>query len=161
MGKEIERKFLVKGDSWRGPGRGILVRQGHLSTDPERVVRVRTAGKRGYVTIKGKGQGLTRPEYEYGIPPREAAEILDTLCVGSIIEKTRYHVEYEGRTWEIDEFHGDNQGLVIAELELEREDEDFEIPEWIGEEVSDDPRYLNVNLALHPYNQWRGEKEKG
>lgn len=157
MGEEIERKFLVRGDSWREVSKGIEVRQGHLSTDIERVVRVRTAGEKGFLTIKGKGRGLVRPEYEYEIPLQDAAEILEHLCIGSIIEKTRYYVEYEGRTLEIDEFHGDNQGLVVAEVELEAEDEEIQRPDWLGDEISGDPRYLNVNLALRPFTKWARE----
>jgi adenylate cyclase len=154
MGKEIERKFLVRGDSWRGIAQGTAIRQGHLSTDLERVVRVRAAGEKGFLTIKGKGKGLTRPEYEYEIPLKDAEEILSGLCVGAMIEKTRYRVEDEGLAWEIDEFHGENQGLVVAEVELESEDQEISIPDWLGDEVSGDPQYLNVNLSLRPFRQW-------
>lgn len=158
MGREIERKFLVIGDSWRTADKGIMVRQGHLSTDSERVVRVRIAGEKGFLTIKGKGKGLVRPEYEYEIPRQDAEEILDGICIGHIIEKTRCHVQYKGRTWEIDQFHGENQGLVVAEVELESEDQEIQRPDWLGDEVSGDPRYLNVNLALRPFGQWGGKK---
>ncbi len=158
MGREIERKFLVKGNSWRQGGKGVKVRQGHLSTDRDRVVRVRTAGGKGFLTIKGKGRGLMRPEYEYEIPVRDAVEILEKLCVGAVIEKTRYCLNHEGLRWEIDEFHGENRGLVVAEVELESEFQEVPRPDWLGEEVSGDPRYLNVNLALRPFREWeRGE----
>jgi CYTH domain-containing protein len=157
MGKEIERKFLVRGDSWRG-SKGIVVRQGHLSTDEERVVRVRTAGEKGFLTIKGKGEGLTRPEYEYGIPLQDAEEMLGTLCTGYLIEKIRYRVEHEGLIWEVDEFKGENQGLVVAEVELEKEEQEIAAPDWAGDEVSGDPRYLNVNLAKHPFKRWGKEE---
>jgi len=158
MGKEIERKFLVRGDSWRG-SEGVMVRQGHLSVDKERVVRVRTAGEKGFLTIKGRGEGLTRPEYEYEIPLQDAEEMLDTLCTGHLIEKIRYYVEHVGLTWEIDEFRGENQGLVVAEVEIETEDQVIAKPDWVGDEVSDDPRYLNVNLARHPFGRWGKEEE--
>jgi CYTH domain-containing protein len=159
MGKEIERKFLVRGNSWRSVDKGIMVRQGHLSTDNERVVRVRTAGGKGFLTIKGKAKGLVRPEYEYEIPLQDAEEILDKLCMGYIIEKTRYYLDFKGRRWEIDEFHGDNEGLVVAEVEIEREDQEVPGPDWLGDEVSGDPRYLNVNLAIRPFIMW-GRKEE-
>lgn len=159
MGREIERKFLVSGDSWRG-SEGVMVRQGHLSLDKERVVRVRTAGEKGFLTIKGKAEGLTRPEYEYEIPIQDAEEMLKTVCTGHLIEKIRYYVEYEGLTWEIDEFKGENQGLVVAEVEIETEDQPIVKPDWVGDEVSGDTRYLNVNLARHPFNQWGEEKSE-
>jgi adenylate cyclase len=159
MGKEIERKFLVTGNTWRN-SKGVVVRQGHLSMDKERVVRVRTAGEKGFLTIKGKGRGLTRPEYEYEIPVQDAEEMLDGLCTGYLIEKIRYYVHHEGLTWEIDEFKGENQGLVVAEVEIESEDQEISKPNWVGEEVSDDPRYLNVNLAHHPFREWGKDRER-
>lgn len=157
MGKEIERKFLVRGRPW-GSSNGVLVRQGHLSMDKERVVRVRTAGERGFLTIKGKARGLTRPEYEYEIPLQDAVEMLNNLSMGHLIEKIRYRVEHKGVIWEIDEFKGDNQGLVVAEVELESEDQAITKPDWIGDEVSDDHRYLNVNLAHRPFRRWGKEE---
>jgi len=153
MGKEIERKFLVRGTPWES-SKGITVRQGHLSMDEERVVRVRTAGEKGFLTIKGRAQGLIRPEYEYEIPLQDAVEMLNNLCMGHLIEKIRYRLEHRGMIWEIDLFKGDNQGLVVAEVELESEDQEVQLPEWVGKEVSGDHRYLNVNLAIHPFNQW-------
>ena len=161
MATEIERKYLVKGEPWRGAAaKGFEVRQGYLCMDREKVVRVRTTGGRGFLCVKGEGKGITRPEYEYEIPLSDAEEILETLCIGNVIEKTRYLVKYEGLTWEVDEFLGENQGLVVAEVELESEDQVFSKPEWLGEEVSRDPRYLNANLARHPYREW-GKKERG
>jgi CYTH domain-containing protein len=156
MGREIERKFLVRGDGWR-QGEGVLYRQGYLSREPARTVRVRDAGGRAYLTIKGQGEGpegITRSEYEYPIPHEDASELLDRLCERPLIEKTRYRIAHGGHTWEVDEFHGDNQGLVVAEVELASADERPSLPDWIGAEVSDDPRYLNSNLTSRPYRRW-------
>lgn len=155
MAKEIERKYLIEKESWRKLALpGEVFRQGYLSTDKERTVRVRSVGDRGYLTIKGKTTGVTRSEFEYTIPPRDANELLDTLCLRPLIEKTRYRVPYAGMTWEIDEFAGENQGLILAEVELEHEGQAIELPDWIGREVSDDPRYYNANLVNHPFSRW-------
>lgn len=154
MGQEIERKFLVGNDSWRAGASGIRFRQGYLSTDPQRTVRVRLEGDRGMLTIKGLSRGLSRAEFEYPIPAAEAATLLDTLCLRPLIEKTRYRVEHGGHLWEIDEFSGDNAGLVLAEVELSSEDEQVELPPWAGPEVSTDPRYYNANLVRHPFRSW-------
>ena len=157
MPKEIERKFLVKGDAWRSEARDQLsVRQGFLSTEKERTVRVRATGEKAYLTIKGTTVGATRLEYEYSIPVAEAHEILNELCQKPLIEKTRYLVDRNGFTWEVDEFHGDNQGLIVAELELASEDESFDKPSWLGKEVTGDPKYYNANLVAHPYKRWSG-----
>jgi CYTH domain-containing protein len=153
MGEEIERKFRVTGQAWRA-GRGKEYRQGYLSTDKERTIRVRTAGEEAWLTIKGITRGATRSEYEYAIPLDEARELLDELCLRPLIEKRRYRVGHEGQVWEVDEFFGDNEGLVVAEIELEREDQPFARPEWLGEEVTGDPRYYNVNLVDHPFKDW-------
>ncbi|MGA7883367.1 MAG: CYTH domain-containing protein [Terrimicrobiaceae bacterium] len=153
MGNEIERKFLVSDDTWRGGSPGCPYVQGYLSRDPGRVVRVRQAGDRAYITIKGVSQGARRPEFEYPIPLSDA-EALMTLCLRPLIEKVRYVVEYHGKRWEVDEFHGDNKGLILAEIELAREDEPFDLPPWIGQEVSQDARYYNANLVEHPFTQW-------
>ena len=152
---EIERKFLVIGDSWRQGAAGIQFRQGYLCTDPERTVRVRLAGEAGTLTIKGKTEGISRAEFEYLIPADEAAELLDRLCLRPLIEKTRFRVEHAGRTWEIDEFFGVNEGLVLAEVELESADAQPELPPWAGQEVSDDPRYYNASLVQYPFSTWR------
>ena len=154
MGKEIERKYLVKNQDWKSLADGVYYKQGYLSTVKERTVRVRTIGEKGYLTIKGVTVGVTRSEFEYEIPAEEADQMLDNLCEKPIIDKYRAKVEYKGLTWEIDEFHGENEGLVVAEVELKSEDQVIELPEWIGEEVSGDPRYFNSNLIKHPFSQW-------
>lgn len=154
MAKEIERKFLVKDDeTWRSV-KGEIYRQGYLSTVKERTVRVRTIGSRGYLTIKGLTKGATRLEFEYDIPVEDARQMLDELCERPLIEKTRRKIEQDDLTWELDEFFGENQGLVVAEVELQDEDQTFTKPPWIGQEVTTDPRYFNANLVNNPYSQW-------
>ncbi len=154
MGTEIERKFIVEGDAWRGLAEGTAFRQGYLSTDAERTVRVRTAGEKGFLNIKGKARGLARLEYEYEIPLGEADELLDRLCLEPLIEKHRYKIEHAGFLWEVDEFHGVNDGLVVAEVELESEDQQVTLPSWVGREVSEDHRYKNASLVERPYSTW-------
>ena len=154
MGEEIERKFLVSGELWRETAEGIRYRQGFLSTEPERTVRVRVAGSRGSITVKGKNIGARRAEFDYEIPVADAERMLDTLCERPLIEKVRYTLAIGPHTWEIDVFEGDNAGLVVAEIELSREDEVFERPDWVGNEVTDDPRYFNSNLVANPYRTW-------
>jgi adenylate cyclase len=154
MGVEIERKFLLRGDAWRELGEPVLLRQGYLSSHKERVVRVRIEGGQGVLTIKGRTVGMTRGEWEYPIPLDEAAELLDGLCERPLIEKYRRRIAVGPHVWEVDEFLGANAGLVVAEIELASEDEAFERPDWIGEEVSDDVRYLNANLIRHPFSAW-------
>lgn len=154
MGREIERKFLLAGDDWRSLGKGIHYRQGYLNSSRERTVRVRTINEKGFLTIKGITVGATRIEYEYEIPKEECNAMLDELVEKPIIEKRRYKVDYKGLTWEIDEFFGENQGLIVAEVELESENQKFEKPQWIGKEVTGDPRYFNSNLIHHPYGKW-------
>ena len=154
MGEEIERKFLVSGEAWRQTAEGTRYRQGFLSTEPERTVRVRVAGPRGWITVKGKNLGARRAEFEYEIPVADAERMLDTLCKRPLIEKVRYVLAFGAHTWEIDVFEGDNAGLVVAEIELRREDEAFEKPEWVGDEVTGDPRYFNSNLVANPYRAW-------
>lgn len=153
MGKEIERKFLVTGDAWRR-GEGIRVRQGYISRGEGHTVRVRSTSVGAYLTVKGARQGVTRSEFEYEIPLDDAEELLDSVCVKPLIEKTRYVIPFRGLTWEVDEFFGENQGLVIAEVELEREDQEFDKPDWVGDEVTGDPRYYNANLVANPYSKW-------
>jgi adenylate cyclase len=155
MAQEIERKFLVGSNAWRSGARGLRVRQGYLSSVRERTVRVRVSGDQATLTIKGPPEGLTRPEFEYPIPLADAEALLDQLCERPLIDKVRWSVEYAGMRWEIDEFEGENAGLVVAELELADERQDFERPPWIGREVSDDARYQNASLIRHPYSQWR------
>ena len=154
MGEEIERKFLVTGDAWRETAEGMRYRQGFLSTVPERTVRVRVAGLRGTITVKGKNLGARRAEFEYEIPVTDAEQMLDTLCERPLIEKVRHTLTAGPHTWEVDVFEGDNAGLVVAEIELGSEDEAFEKPEWVGDEVTSDPRYFNSNLVANPYRTW-------
>jgi CYTH domain-containing protein len=154
MGKEIERKFLLKRDAWRSLAKGTKYRQGYLNSVKERVVRVRTIDDKGFLTIKGITTGATRVEYEYEIPAKEATAMLDDLCEKPIIEKNRYKIDFAGFIWEVDEFFGENQGLIVSEVELESEDQSFEKPEWIGDEVTGDPKYFNSNLILNPYTKW-------
>lgn len=154
MGVEIEHKFLVNGDAWRQQGQPVLIRQGYLSSHPERVVRVRIYGDEAFMTIKSKMRGMSRGEWEYPLPLADAQEFLDRLCEQPIIEKYRRRIGHGGFTWEVDEFLGVNAGLVVAEIEVPSEDQAFERPDWVGEEVTDDPRYLNSNLISHPYSAW-------
>ncbi|WP_337868474.1 CYTH domain-containing protein [Meiothermus sp.] len=154
MGTETERKFLVKSLAWKKGAVGTPYRQGYLCRQEERTVRVRIAGDEAHLTIKGQALGITRLEYEYPIPLAEARELLDRLCIKPLIEKTRYRVEFCGRVWEVDEFMGENRGLVVAEVELESPDQPLELPDWAGEEVTHDPRYLNANLVEHPFSRW-------
>ncbi len=153
MGKEVERKFLVKGEDWRELGEGFPCRQGYLNSMKERTVRVRTMGSRATLTIKGVNVGATRLEFEYDIPLDDCNQLLD-LCEQPLIEKTRYKIPYGGLLWEVDEFHGVNEGLVVAECELESEDQPIDKPEWIGDEVTGDSRYFNSNLVASPFTKW-------
>jgi adenylate cyclase len=156
MATEIERKFLVRDDGWRQQAdAGLRMRQGYLSGGGRASVRVRVQGDRAFLNMKSATLGVWRREYDYPIPLRDAEEILEHLCEGPLIEKTRYHVAYASHTWEVDVFEGDNAGLVVAEIELDSEDEVFEKPPWAGKEVSHDPRYYNVRLAKHPYKAWK------
>jgi len=152
MAKEIERKFLVK-DNWQPQDEGIRIEQGYLSTVPERTVRVRIKGNKGYLTIKGKNQGISRAEFEYEIPLTDARELMK-MAQKPVLSKTRYLEVYDGFTWEIDVFAGENQGLIVAEIELSEEKQVFFRPKWLGQEVSGDVRYYNANLIKHPFSQW-------
>ena len=152
--EEIERKFLVRTDAWRSLATGRRMRQGYLGSSQEALVRVRSTGDTGFLTIKGAHAGITRREYEYEIPVADAEDMLATLCGGRVVEKTRYRIPHDGMLWEVDEFHGANEGLVTAEIELDQEDQHFAKPDWIGEEVSLDPRYANAALAVRPYSEW-------
>ncbi len=154
MGIEIEKKFLLKGGEWKQLAVGIAYRQGYLNSVKERTVRVRTINDKGFLTIKGISVGATRLEYEYEIPLEDAQALLDELCEKPLIEKNRYKVDFDGFTWEIDEFFGQNDGLIVAEIELESEDQSFDKPQWVGEEVTGDSRYFNSNLIKNPYSQW-------
>lgn len=155
MAEEIERKFLVEGDAWRALAKGTNYRQGYLNSAKERTVRVRTAEDKAFLTIKGLTVGATRAEYEYEIPFDEGKAMLDALAEKPLIEKKRYKIPAGGLTWEIDEFLGDNAGLIVAEVELKSEDQAFERPLWLGDEVTGDPRYYNANLIKKPFTRWR------
>jgi CYTH domain-containing protein len=151
---EIERKFLVASDAWRSGAVGQPYRQGYLSTDPDRTVRVRMAGDAGYLTVKGRTEGAARAEYEYPVPREHAEEMLDRLALRPLIEKTRYLIPFGGLIWEVDEFSGDNAGLVLAEVELADERQAVALPPWVGREVTGDPRYANASLVARPYRTW-------
>jgi len=155
MPQEIERKFLVKNATFKTHGKGEYIHQGFLSTEKERVVRVRIKGNKAWLTIKGISKGASRAEFEYEIPLEDAKYMLENLCERPTIEKHRYLVTFAGFTWEIDDFHGENDGLVIAEIELPSEDTAFDLPEWIGEEVTHDARYYNANLVKNPFRNWK------
>mgnify|MGYP000674043178 FL=1 len=152
MGREIERKFKVKEGDWCKQ-KAAKYRQGYLSTVKERTVRVRTVEDKGYLTIKGIAIGASRMEFEYEIPRQDADTLLE-ICEKPLIEKNRYKIKHGGFVWEVDEFFGENQGLIVAEIELESEDQTFSKPDWVGEEVTGDPRYFNSNLIKNPYTTW-------
>lgn len=154
MPLEIERKYTVINDAWRNQAVGSHYVQGYLSLDPERTVRVRMVADQAWLTIKGRSRGMVRSEYEYPIPPGHAGELLG-MCLPPLIEKTRYCVMHAGLTWEVDEFSGENAGLLVAEIELDSADQIPELPDWVGDEVTDDPRYYNASLVRHPYRLWR------
>lgn len=155
MHKEIERKFLLKNNSWKNSANsGTTYRQGYISLDEDRTVRVRTDGIKGFLTLKGRAIGITRTEFEYEIPVEDADQILDLLCIKPLIKKVRYLVEYKNFSWEIDVFEDENKGLIIAEIELTEEKEEFALPDWAGTEVTSDTRYLNSNLVKHPFSNW-------
>ena len=155
MGIEIERKYLIKKDLWSSvdKGKGIYYKQGYLLTDPNKTIRVRISDRNAFLTIKGSSKGASRLEFEYEIPLKDAQELLDAFSTSSI-SKIRYEVEYSGKIWEVDEFLEDNQGLIVAEIELESETESFKVPEWIGKEVTEDIKYYNSNLSLKPFKTW-------
>ncbi len=154
MAKEIERKFLVINDSWRDGTVGVRLAQGYLTRDVERTVRVRIGGEKAWLTIKGRNEGITRQEFEYEIPLADGRELL-TLCLPGAIDKTRHEIRHASHVWEVDEFHGDNQGLVVAEVELEDAGISPELPPWVGDEVSGDARYYNSSLGVKPFKEWR------
>ncbi len=153
MASEIERKFIVGNAAWREGAAGIEMAQGYLSMDAARTVRVRVAGGAAWLTIKGPSEGISRVEYEYEIPLEDARAMLE-MSLPSIIEKTRYRIFYNGYVWEIDVFHGENEGLIMAEVELIHESDAPEIPPWQLTEVSGDLRYFNSYLAMHPFKSW-------
>ena len=153
MGVEIERKFLVLNNDWRTLGTPVNYAQGYLTADGIRTVRIRIAGEEGFITIKGGSNGISRLEFEYPIPVLDALEML-RLCAIPVIQKLRTKIHYKGKIWEIDEFEGDNKGLILAEIELTSEDESFDIPTWIGQEVTGDLRYFNSQLSVRPFRSW-------
>jgi CYTH domain-containing protein len=154
MGVEIERKFLVKSDDWKsGVGQALQCRQGYLALDKKKTVRVRVMGQQAFLTVKGATAGISRMEFEYEIDVPDAEYML-MLCE-HVVEKTRHFIEYEGMTWELDVFEGENAGLVMAEIELESEEQPFALPDWAGNEVSDDVRYFNGYLSKYPYRTWQ------
>lgn len=153
MAVEIERKFLVK-ESWQPRGEGITIAQGYLSTVPERTVRVRIKGDKGFLTVKGKNEGISRAEFEYEIPVDEAEAMLQ-LAEQPVLAKTRYLEQHGDHLWEIDVFAGENQGLILAEIELSHAEEKFVQPAWLGAEVSHDVRYYNASLIKNPFSLWK------
>ena len=154
MAKEIERKFLVKNESFKLFSTGVIYRQGYLNRDKERTVRVRVAGELAFITIKGLTNGMERLEFEYRIPLEDANEMLETICVKPFIEKLRYKIMSDGHIWEVDEFIGDNEGLTVAEVELKSPEEHVIIPDWVGPEVTGDLMYFNSNLVINPFKNW-------
>jgi adenylate cyclase len=161
MGIEIERKFLVIGDDWRKLGTPLRLAQGYLGDSSERVVRVRTAGEQGFITVKGLNTGITRLEYEYSIPLQDANEMLERLCLKPLIVKTRWTLRHAGSLWQVDEYHEPRNDLVLAEIELATVDEAFELPAWIGEEVSGNPAYYNHTMVTGLASQSRGILKRG
>lgn len=155
MALEIERKFLVIKDKWKDIEKNIiiLIKQGYLLTDPSRTIRVRQTGNASYLTIKGLNAGATRSEYEYEIPSGDAEELIDKFSISSVI-KIRHIIDFKNNKWEVDEFLGDNEGLIIAEIELKDENQEFEKPDWIGTEVTGDEKYYNSNLSVKPFKHW-------
>jgi len=155
MGLEIERKFLVRGESWRDQvTEKTVIEQGYLTNEIRLVTRVRISGETAYLTLKGATEGLRRSEFEYEIPLLDAKAMLETLSQNAVISKIRYYIPADDHIWEIDVFEGANKGLVVAEIELSDEDEFFQMPDWVGKEVSTDPKYFNANLVKHPYINW-------
>jgi len=159
MPLEIEHKFLVKSNDYRVGAQAKVIRQGFLNLDKNRLVRVRLSGDKAYITVKGPDKGNRRLEFEYPVPPDEAVIMLDELCQKPLIEKTRYYASFQGFTWEVDEFTGDNEGLVVAEIELEYEGQEFPRPGWLGREVSGENRYYNASLVNYPYKSWKNSEK--
>jgi adenylate cyclase len=154
MGTEIERKFLVKSDAWRSQSVGKLYRQGYVFKSTGVTVRIRVVETQGYITLKGKSEHYARPEFEYAIPVGDAQSMLDLWCYPRVVEKIRYRVPFGDLVWEVDEFQGLNQGLTLAEVELDVADQVFDRPDWVGQEVSHQDRYYNSSLAIYPYSLW-------
>jgi adenylate cyclase len=155
MGVEIERKFLVDMEQWQQMPKpiGTYFRQGYILSDDTKTIRIRVTPDQGFITIKGSTKGISRLEYEYTIPAVEGEELLDNFAV-SELRKRRYCIEVAGKVWEVDEFLGENKGLLLAEIELDSEDEKFILPPWVTKEVTGDDRYYNSNLAVKPFSKW-------
>jgi len=154
MPLEIERKFLVDLNKIELPEKGHVIKQGYLETKDQSAVRIRVKNSSAFLTIKSKKIGAVRSEFEYLIPLEDGEQLLEEMCQKPFIEKIRYDIPYGDHLWEIDIFHGDNEGLCVAEIELTRENESFQKPHWIGDEVTDDDRYYNVNLMSRPFKAW-------
>ena len=155
MAMETEHKYLVNENDWKKivPEKSLPVKQAYLFANKNKTIRLRQIGEKAFITIKGKTQGASRPEYEYEIPLADALEMIEQFC-SKLIEKTRHYVKHKNKTWEVDVFEGLNKGLIIAEIELSSENEDYELPEWLGENVTTDHRYANSNLSQNPYTNW-------
>jgi adenylate cyclase len=155
MATEIEHKYLVNSELWLKvvPDKSVEIKQGYLLTDPNKTVRVRTKGQVGYITIKGKTIGASRPEFEYEIPLADANQLITNFC-SNVIEKTRHYVFYKNNTWEVDVFDGLNQGLIVAEIELNSEEELYQKPDWVTKNITDDTQYANSNLSIKPFSTW-------
>ena len=154
MAIEIERKFLLKNDSWRNKTQPVFISQGYLHIAKDLVIRVRTVADKSFLSLKGTAGGIRRLEFEYRIPMSDAVQLLEKFSIKPPIEKNRYYIEVSGFKWEIDEFLGVNTGLILAEIELKHERQQFPIPEWLGAEVTGDIRYYNAYLAKNPYQNW-------
>lgn len=154
MALEIERRYLIKNTGWHGLAPGVTYRQGYMSVDPARTVRVRVVGEEAWLTIKSQISHAVRYEFEYTIPKADAETMMDTMCP-MVVEKQRHRIEHGGFIWEVDEFFGENAGLVLAEIELPSEDTPFELPDWIGDEVTQDSRYTNAYLSTYPFTRWQ------
>lgn len=154
MAQEIERKFLVNLNKLQLPEQGLMICQGYIPTADKTAVRIRIMGEKAFLTLKGENRGAVRTEFEYEIPTTDAQQMLKELCKGPVVDKIRYLITHQKHLWELDIFSGDNLGLVVAEVELDSEDEELNLPEWITEEVTSDPRYFNSNLLSHPFKNW-------
>lgn len=156
MALEIERKFLVDKSKWSNIEKNnkTFIKQGYILTDPNKIIRIRQTSSKSFITIKGLNVGATRHEYEYEIPSEDAEELIDKFSVTSI-SKIRYIINLKNKKWEVDEFLGENEGLIIAEIELRDEDEEFELPDWVGAEVTWDEKYYNSNLSENPFRKWK------
>jgi adenylate cyclase len=154
MGLEIERKFLVKDSSYKKDAKKIFIRQGFLNDDMNRLVRIRIAGEKAFITIKGPSEGMVRREFEYTILKEDAEIMIRDMCIPPLLIKNRFMVDFEGMTWEIDEFLGENEGLVVAEVEIPSTDYNLKLPPWVGVEVTGQTRYYNASLVKNPYKLW-------